>query len=330
MEVYDDERELKNVNEEDIQTLREEMAFYGHIENDTKFFHTKDYEGLLLDFIRLKKGHVYDFKLPSRTTRIITTQANKIITAQLDGVDRRVLYTHGDNRIVQDFIAEFGTEIDEKTIDDFIRYLKANSRKREITAIDKIWTSSDTRNGGCSFYEPCLDDIEAIRKWPIICTGITMENQADDLSSSILVHEMVHALVNRHKGIVENRLHRELLSIYMELVAAYEIDDSETLLKDAIIFRLQDLKGNMITQESHNYRGYIDNQPAIYIDSTLYAFALFEQYRNASDAARKALKKEINEVFSGKRTLEETLEALDITEAEGSQIIRSHVKKIMR
>ena len=175
-----------------------------------------------------------------------------------------------------------------------------------------------------------IDDIEFLEKHPIISCGIVLANQNDDLGSAVLVHEMTHSLIDRHKGIIENRLHNEILSIYMELLSANELDKSGKLLNYALLDRLQSLKSNILSLNLNSFNGYKDIENQTYTDSALYAFNLFENYITASDKSRKSITKEINKTLSGDRLLEETLEKLDITEEEGSHIIRGYVKKLMK
>lgn len=330
MIYFDNEADVCQTNAILTDEIEKDSALYGYTSNETDFFETREHERMFIDFIRSKQQQIYNYGLPLRTTKLIREQANKIIKMQLAGVDTRVLYIEYDAAPIIDFEAETGQKIDENLIDEFIKYLKKRARKKEVTSIKPEWGEDRGRNGCSAIFSLFPEDLEIMQKWPIICTGFTLVNQNDDLSSTVLVHEMVHALVDRHKGVIENRLHSELLSIYMELVAAYELDTSGTLLNIQTISRLQSLKENLISQYYNDYVGIMRNQESIYIDSSLYAFALFEQYKNASDTARESLRREINEVFNGNRTLEETLERLSITEAEGSDIIRGHVKTLLK
>ena len=158
--------------------------------------------------------------------------------------------------------------------------------------------------------------------------GLKMVNQNDDLGSPTLAHEMTHALVNRNKGIIENLKNDEVLSIYMELVVAYELDETGSLLHKMMLSRLQSLKNDMLNSYKDVYNGYLPFTN--YIDSSLYAFSLFEKYKNGSEKVRKAIRKEINKTLLGKRTLEDTLQVMDASQKEGSQIIQDYVKKLMK
>ena len=188
------------------------------------------------------------------------------------------------------------------------------------------WVIDTQRNGHSKIVVPCeIYEEEFLRKLPIISTGINMINQNDEIGISVLIHEMTHALTDKNKGIIENYLNHEVLSIYMELISSLDFEE-EILIKQ----RLQYLKNNIIEKLSNNYNGYINNLNDAYIISSLKAFNLFEKYKNASNNGRDSIQREINKTFSGEQMLEDTLEKLNITEEEGSLNIRNHIKKLLK
>ena len=325
---FDNESELKAQNEQDQEDLKSEMALYGYIDNNTDFFDTKNYERLILDFIKNKQKYNSNFKLTPRTIQFIRKEANKIIIDQTGSLNRKVLYLEEDQRLIYDFTAEHG-DITQENYDEVIKYIKKKARKREVTTLPIRWFISTSRNGMSRIYHEYQDDIEFIKKFPMISTGISMINQNDDLGITVLVHEMTHALIDRHKGIIKNILHDEVLSIYFELVAAYELDQTEKLLEITAKFRLLNLKNNILTSQQQIFNGIMPDGEN-YIDSCLYAFNLFEIYKNSSSNARKSIREEINKTLSGSRGLEDTLDVLGVTEEEGSEIIRKQIKTLLR
>lgn len=325
---FDNEEYLKQQNESDKKDLEFEMALYGYTENKTTFFDTKDYERLVIDFIKNKQIYINNFNLSPRTINFIRNEANKIIIDQTGSLNRKVLFLEEDQRLIYDFTAEYG-QVTPESQEELLKYIKKRAKKREVTTLPIRWITSSNRNGMSRIYHEYPEDIEFIRKFPIISTGISMINQNDDLGSTVLVHEITHALIDRHKGIIKNILHDEVLSIYFELVAAYELDPSGKLLEIALTQRLQNLKGNILLVEQQKFNGEMP-EGENYIDSCLYAFNLFEIYKNSSSNVRKSIREEINKTLSGSRGLEDTLQALDLTEEEGSKIIRTHIKTLLR
>ena len=325
---FDNEAEIKVQNEQDQEDLKSEMALYGYIENNTDFFETKNYERLILDFIKNKQKYNSNFQLPPRTINYLRKEANKLIIDQTGSLNRKVLYLEEDQRLIYDFTAEHG-DITQENYDEVIKYIKKKARKREVTTLPIRWFTSTNRNGMSRIYHEYPNNIEFIKKFPIISTGISMINQNDDLGITVLVHEMTHALIDRNKGIIKNILHDEVLSIYFELVAAYELDQTEKLLDITAKFRLLNLKNNILTSQQQIFNGETPDGEN-YIDSCLYAFNLFEIYKKSSSNARKSIREEINKTLSGSRGLEDTLDVLGVTEEEGSEIIRKQIKTLLR
>ena len=326
---FDNDEEIVKQNEEEKNKLIFDMALYGYEEYGTDFFNTKEYEKLLIEMIKNKTIQTNNFDLAPRTTKTIKEQANKLLISKLENVNMKVNYLPNDEKIIYDFIAQYGN-LDENNKEEFIKFIKRKSRKREVTSIPTIWCTNDHRNGFYVSFGIQVDDIEFVRKLPNIASEIQLLNQNDDLGSTILIHEMTHALVDRHKGIIKNGVHNELLSIYMELLSAFELDETGQLFDIATLSRIQHLKNNMLSFYQNQYNGYIIDRQDDYIDSTLYAFCLLKTYIKASDKARKSITAEVNKTLSGERQLEETLERLNITEEEGTKIIKKKLKRLTK
>ena len=326
---FDNEERIKNINNERNKYIEEAMELYGHKTCDSSFLNTDDYQNLNLDFVKNNKLIVRNFDLKPRSTKFIRSQANKILVNQTGSLDRKLLYISDDEKVVYDYIAKYG-EVDEASFNHFVEYLKNYAKKIEVTKIPILWYRDNYRNARSCIYSLFSDKIPDCRKkFPIISTKIVMSNQNDDLAISVLVHEMVHALVDRNKGIVENIFHDEVLSIYFEFVAAYEADPTGKLLNVAQLNRLQYLKMPILQRNLQVFNGEIPTDDN-YIISSLYAFDLFEKYRQASNKVRNSINQELNKTFSGKRTLESTLERLDVSEKAGCEIIRDKVKTLMK
>lgn len=328
---FDNEEKVKKTNEKIKRENMDEMYAYGYKENKSTFLNTPEYDKLLLEFIKNKNLFIYNFDLPSRTTKVIRKNANKGLLMQIGDIDRNVLYNGNCKKLVYDFEGKTGQKLDKTCIDEFIQFAVKASSQVDVTKIPIEWDSDQTRNafeGTFYYYTNYMENTEALKRCPVISFGLKMVNQNDDLGSPTLAHEMTHALVNRNKGIIENLKNVEVLSIYMELVVAYELDETGSLLHKMMLSRLQSLKNDMLNSYKDVYNGYFPFTE--YIDSSLYAFSLFEKYKNGSEKVRKAIRKEINKTLLGKRTLEDTLQVLDASQKEGSQIIQDYVKKIMK
>ena len=327
--AFENEEYVMLQNESDRRKCEKQMALYGYETCETEFFDTKDYEKLIIELIKNKMSMIYDNNLPYRKLKIIKSSANKVIISETKDIDRLVMYIKNPKKLQYKFTAEIG-KVTEENYDIFISYLNKNAKLIDVTELPIKWRQKGFKNGQINKVYEMTSDLEKIRNFPLFFTDIRIMNQADDLTASVLVHEMTHALLDRHKGIISNILHDEVLSIYMELLTAYKIDNTEKLLNIAMQDRLLNFKSQIIEKYLNEYNGCMFNEESKYIDSSLYAFALFDKYKKASQKGKKSLTKEINKTLSGDRTLEDTLSKLDITEKEGSKIIIKKMKEITR
>ena len=140
---------------------------------------------------------------------------------------------------------------------------------------------------------------------------------------------MYHALSKRNKGYTNNYLYDETLSIFMERVAALDIN--ENLVNPAILRRTLAIKDDIINL-THNefyeesYNSIIE--PKKYILSFLLATSLFNTYIHSSTKGKRQIDNEINKVLMGYQQLEDILEKYEITEEKGSSIVKRQIKTI--
>ncbi|MBR3198725.1 MAG: hypothetical protein IKG27_01775 [Bacilli bacterium] len=330
---FDNEEEIISTNEEIQEEVERSMAVGNYKTFDTSFLDTKEYERLLIEMTRSKKITEYNPKVAIISRNEIKKAGREFIAGITEGINTKISYINlDDDAIIYDFTRETGDyEIEDSNYLDFMRYALKKSRRIEITKLPVRFIISDSKNGIHSQFAHKYSEVNPnlLRKIPFLSCGIDLKNQNDELSFKTLVHEYTHALVDRHKGIIENYAYSELLSIFMELVAAYEKETDGRLIELAMIERLEWIRKDMLIANYNKITGYIPDIKSVYIDSTIYAMDLFEMYEKSSTNGKKAILNEIKKTLAGERTLEETLTALDASEERGSQTIRAKVKKYL-
>lgn len=160
---------------------------------------------------------------------------------------------------------------------------------------------------------------------------ILLGNDLTQLSSATLIHEIGHVQQESIPGYAESILNKEVLSIFLEKLAALELDPSMELLKASeknrfshLLYSIRNVKINNL---AHNLTQEELLRSYIYIQSTLFAEKLFDLYLNE----RKQKKKdkyiyEIQDVFDGKIQVEDMLNQHDVTlqKAKDINLVKRH------
>lgn len=150
-------------------------------------------------------------------------------------------------------------------------------------------------------------------------------------------HELAHTQLNHVPELTKNYTNSEVISIFIELLHAYEGAQNEELLRLHDIRRLSELITIIDEMDKLNKKGItpntIDDDNAIeastYIHSTLKAYNLFMKYYYGDIYTRKCILTSIQKLFNHERSVEETLIDYDIT-FKNSQDIEKIKKYINR
>lgn len=164
---------------------------------------------------------------------------------------------------------------------------------------------------------------------------ITLGDNLTDLSIATYIHEIAHVLTESNIGYTEDYYLKEVISIFLEKLAALELDPTQELLKTSerirfkylsdIITLLKNkdflLKNNMVTED------YLLKE-STYVNATLLATKLFDNYlklRKPKDK-NKFLQK-IQQIFDGNLTVEQLLqsEGITIQQAKDLNLIKRHI-----
>lgn len=172
--------------------------------------------------------------------------------------------------------------------------------------------------GNVSLCTNISDNPEFLKHMKIFFKSIELGHKTNDMTGVCYVHEIVHTQLESIKGIVKDYYNSELLSIFMELVYAYE--KGVMLLRETLKNRI-----NMFLTEFHSLYNFISSKDITedglwhnviackYIVSTVKAFHLFCNYYIGDDIEKNNILWEIQSVFSGRKSLEDVLDILGIT-----------------
>lgn len=174
--------------------------------------------------------------------------------------------------------------------------------------------------GNVSLLTNLSDDPEFLKRMKLFFKSIELGHRTNDMTGVCYVHEIVHTQLESLKGIVREYYNSEVLSIFMELVYAY--DKGPVLLREALKNRI-----NMFLIEFHSLYNFIYADSSCvsddglwhnviackYIVSTVKAFHLFNNYYIGDEIERNNILWMIQKVFSGTLSLEDMLKDLGIT-----------------
>lgn len=149
--------------------------------------------------------------------------------------------------------------------------------------------------------------------------NISLAKNTTELSKLAYTHEIAHSQLNHVRGLIEQYYNTEVISIFLELIHALELNDEEYLLTAHDSIRLSELK--YIIDELNKYYDRRENpeikkvllEGSLYLQSTLQAYNLFIIYYKSSVSIRKEILASIQNLFNQEHTLEELLSKFDIS-----------------
>ena len=163
---------------------------------------------------------------------------------------------------------------------------------------------------------------------------ITLGNNLTKLSIATYIHEISHTQTESNIGYAESFYNKEVISIFIEKLAALELDSTGELLRISERMRYRDLYDRIqfhrtsllaISQRLVTIDEVIKATPYVY--STLLATKLFDKYQTGKESEKNQIIYNIQQVFDGKMTIEQLLESENISLAKSKDInlIKRHI-----
>ena len=149
--------------------------------------------------------------------------------------------------------------------------------------------------------------------------SISLPYTSTELTKLAYTHEIAHSQLNHVRGLIGEYYNTEVISIFLELLHALELNDGEYLLTAHDSIRLTELK--YIIDELNKYYDRREEteikkvllEGSLYLQSTLQAYNLFITYYNSPIQVKKEILSTIQSLFNQEHTLEELLSKFDIS-----------------
>lgn len=317
------------MTKDDEFSLKREMAVHGFTTYTSAFFETEEYKKLRNITIDLLPNK--DIVFPQvKTLSIpkIKEEGRNIVLSHTNDIDLKVPFTYEDE-LKSILIERFPDGITETNMEEILTFINNKIELRHIFDIP-VYSKINTETNGSINHEyfSNTDNIDFYKALQPIARHITLTGSIDSFTTGTYVHEMYHALSMRNKSYTNNALYNEFLSIFMEFVSAYDMDES--LTKPAMTERLLLTKSNFLSlertlfNEGENIDSIIDKT---YILSSILAFSLFNTYLHSSNNGKKQIDNDINKVLMGEYQLEYVLNKYEVNEEKGSRVMKKQLKE---
>lgn len=254
-------------------------------------------------------------------TRNVSKQSRKIITSLFPDLNR-------DINIIS--INEYHQEAlklqqGKMNINEFVQSLQKKSFRGDAVNVPITFFPNYTCEIGETVKPLALiDNDRYLDSLPIFVSGYNIGSlKLSRLGIITHLHEVTHALLERNKGSVRDYYKSEMLSILMEKIAADELDKTSILLSKQNIFRYENLKQSIQTNNDDSHK---------YLLSTLLAEVLFDKYNNGTEAYKNHLLAQISKVLKGELVLENMLisEGITLDNTNLPCFIEENVQKSIR
>lgn len=183
------------------------------------------------------------------------------------------------------------------TEEQFINSYNSLTKMIDIFDVPVNYSTNGSRNGNYQSADLLSSDADLLNKLKLVVSEINLEGPSDYLMITIYLHELIHVLLKRFKGIIGDYNYSEFLPIFFERVFTFHLDSDEILLNKELLRR------NINTKSVVNLVLNGDKKGRVYLISTLLANILFERYYKSSDSEREKMLLELQLVLNGKKSI---------------------------
>ena len=169
--------------------------------------------------------------------------------------------------------------------------------------------------------------------------SISLGRDLDLLSITAYAHEIMHTQLNSMYGYTDDFRNKEVLSIFLEMLVAFDLDNTRNLLRGQIAMRCKNLECALsdiliynIFASDEEYILTYDRlvNASSYITSTFKAMFLFDKYLSfIHNSKKRQMIYTIQDVIDGKIQLEELLAKYNIGDVYETQKLKI-IKKVLK
>ena len=323
------------INEEESKRLKAQMLADGYSSYETDYFNSNLYRSLRQTMLENLPHNNFKLNIPFCPKSEVIKAGRYVIDKHFGNLDLRVRYADGDDMKSQ-LYAIFGSNPTPDKYEDIIRYINNQISLLRVTDIPVYLNCSHEANGyvrSTYFYDLNNMEEEYFKILPDCVIEIALEGPCNEDTKCTYVHEMSHALINRHKGSIQNLLNNEVFSIFMEKISAEDLDSKGKLIDFKTIDRILQIKQNILNNEivtfnGVNFLGALEDRK--YIISSLHATALFNTYSRSSKKIKKEIDTSLGKVICGEDTLESVLEHYEASLDRGTRIMNRQIKEYQK
>lgn len=221
-------------------------------------------------------------------------------------------------------------DINYSKLNNLDKFQKELSQKKEIISpydLPIIYTGENSIYSEISksIFLPSND--EYLNKIEIYFSDIQLGGNITTTTPVYYVHELTHSQLESVKGSILDYKNRELLPIFLELLAALSFDSTRNLFRKIQITRLIDLRRQIALLYLCQFNNLAKLEPSIYVSSTLKALNLLDIYLNGNENLKKEILNDIQNIFDGKYPLEILLDKHNITleNSKDIQLVKKYI-----
>ena len=193
-----------------------------------------------------------------------------------------------------------------KKLEEVMRKIKKNKRKTSIFNVPILNKDLETSvEGKIEKHMFLVASNDYLEKYPVLNGGVVMGRSFDALSIPTYAHEVAHALVERNKKCIRNYINFEVVSMFIEKLAAQSVSEDNLEMMQLARMAYTQYLLKIIDLPAFNMETNFDMMNHIY--GAFISGVMFDEYTKAPEEQKKGYIKDIRDIFNGEKTIDKML-----------------------